>query len=122
MNPAAKSIFTWGILMLAFGISYFLTPNLLLPFFGLPQTTDVWIRVSGLLIAILGGYYLYSARKNDIIFFRITIPGRILFASGLAVLVVLGFSKAPLLILSAVDTFGALWTWYSFRSLDANQC
>jgi hypothetical protein len=116
MSRTAKSIFAWGILMLVFGTCYLFAPNLFLPLFGFSPTTEVWIRVAGLLIAILGGYYLDCARQNTISFFRATVSGRLLFALGLAVLVGFGFSKPALLLLSAFDTFGALWTWFSLRN------
>jgi hypothetical protein len=115
MTTAAKSIFTWGILMVLFGAGYLFVPNFFLPLFGLPPTTEVWIRVFALLLALLGGYYLTCAWNNDILFFRVTIPGRLLFALGLAAFVALGFVKPILLLLGAVDTCGAIWTWLSLR-------
>ena len=115
MSRAAKSIFTWSILMVLFGTCYLIAPNTFLPIFGLPPTTEVWIRVFALLLALLGGYYLTCAWNNDITFFRITIPGRLLFALGLAAFVALGFVKPILLLLGVVDTFGAFWTWLSLR-------
>jgi hypothetical protein len=116
MTRAAKSIFIWGILMLLFGTCYLFVPNFFLPIFGLPQTDEIWIRVAGLLIAILGGYYLYCARHDDVIFFRATVPGRILFGFGLTALVFFGFSKPALLLLAVTDTVGAIWTWRSLKT------
>jgi hypothetical protein len=115
MSRAAQSIFTWGILMVLFGACYLFAPNLFLPFFGLPPTTEVWIRAFALLLALLGGYYLYCAWNDDVIFFRVTIPGRILFALGLATFVALGFVKPILLLMGMVDMFGAIWTWFLLR-------
>jgi hypothetical protein len=117
MTRAAKSIFTWGVLMLLFGAGYLLAPNFFLPLFGFSQTAEVWIRVMGLLIAILGGYYLYCARHNDVIFFRATVSGRIAFALGLVALVLLDVSKSALLILAATDTCGAIWTWRALKEM-----
>jgi len=54
-------------------------------------------------------------------FFRITIPGRILFALGLATFVVLGLVRPGLLLLGAVDICGALWTWQSLKCSGAGQ-
>ena len=116
MSRAAKSIFTWGILMVLFGTCYLIAPNTFLPLFGLPQTPEVWIRVFALLLALLGGYYIYCAWCEDVLFIRITIPGRILFALGLATFVALGLVKPILLLLGVVDTCGALWTWQSLKN------
>jgi len=119
MTRAAKSIFTWGILMLLFGAGYLFAPNFFLPLFGFSQTDEVWIHVVGLLIAILGGYYLYCARHDDVIFFRATVPRRILFAFGLTVFVFLGFSKPALLLLSVTDSCGAIWTWCALKEIES---
>jgi hypothetical protein len=116
MTNAAKSIFTWGILMVLFGAGYLFAPNFFLPLFGLSPTTEVWIRAFALLLTLLGGYYLYCAWNDDVIFFRVTIPGRLLFALGLAVFVALGLAKPILLLLGAVDTCGAIWTWQTLRN------
>jgi hypothetical protein len=69
MSRASQSIFTWGILMVLFGAGYLFAPNFFLPIFGLPPTTEMWIRAFALLLALLGGYYLYCAWNNDMIFF-----------------------------------------------------
>ena len=102
MSRAAKSIFIWGILMVLLGVCSLFSPNFFLPIFGLPSTAEVWIRAFALLLALLGGYYLYCAWNNDVIFFRVTIPGRFLFALGLATFVTLCFVKPILLLLGAI--------------------
>ena len=38
-------------------------PNVLLPLFGLPETTEVWVRVVGMPVLILDLYYCGAARR-----------------------------------------------------------
>ena len=116
MSQAAISIVAWGIYMMTAGLGLLFIPNTMLAMVGLPESTDVWIRVAGLLVSILGAYYAYCACRNVIPFFRVTIPGRMAFAVGLIVLVMLGFSGPGLLILAGIDLLGAWWTWLSFRA------
>jgi hypothetical protein len=111
MSRTAWSILVWGIYMIVIGLGFLFLPNAILPVFGFPTTSEAWIRVTGLLVVILGFYYVYCARSNAVPFFHATIPGRFAFALGLAALVALGLSAPPLLLLGALDAGGALWTW-----------
>lgn len=54
MGKAAKSVFVFGIYILVVGTTLMITPNTLLGPFGLELATDVWVRVTGMLIEILG--------------------------------------------------------------------
>ena len=116
MSRAAKSIAVWGVYMMVVGLGCLLIPNTILTILGLPTTTEVWIRVIGLLVVVFGAYYFYCARKNAIPFFRVTVPGGIVFAIGLVALVALGLSGPTLIIFGAMDMVGAIWTWMSSRA------
>lgn len=116
MSRAAISAAVWGIYLMAAGLGFLLIPNTLLSLIGLPTTTEVWIRVLGLLAAVLGGFFFYCARGNVVPFFRVSVAGRLAFATGIAALVVLGFSGPWLLIFAAADLAGGIWTWLALRT------
>jgi hypothetical protein len=116
MSRAAVSVLAWGIYLIGAGLGFLLTPNLVLPIFGLPTTTEVWVRVVGLLAAIIGMYYVSCARGNVVPFFRLTVTGRLLFMAGSVALVALGLSSPSFLLIGALDTIGAIWTWLSLRA------
>jgi hypothetical protein len=115
MNHAARSIVVWGIYTMVAGLCLVLIPNIILPPFGYPVATEVWVRAFGLLVTILGAYYFYLGRNNCVMFFRITIPGRFVLALGLTVFVLLGWSVPALIFIGLVDAGGALWTWWALR-------
>jgi hypothetical protein len=115
MTKSAFSSFAWGLYLMVAGSGFLFIPNVLLPLFGLPTTTEVWIRVIGLLVVILGYYYIHCARTNAMPFIQITVPGRIVFALGLVALVLMGFSAPGLIMIGVVDTLGAMWTWRALR-------
>ena len=117
MNRAAFSVFVWGIYMIFSGLGFLLIPNFLLPRFGFSPTTDGWVRVLGLLVAIVGAYYWYCARKNDLYFCRATVVGRLVFELGTVTLVLLGLAEEPLLLIGGMDACGAIWTWLALRSM-----
>ncbi len=116
MNKSAFSVFAWGVYVAIAGAGFLFIPNTMLPLFRLPTTTEVWIRVIGLLVLIVGYYYMYCARANAIPFIQVTIQGRIAFFIGLIALVVMGFSAPGLLLIGFVDTLGAFWTWWALRA------
>jgi hypothetical protein len=116
VNSPARSIMVFGLYLLLSGLSFIFIPNLLLPLFGLATTTEVWIRIVGLLAAILGGYFLNSVRHNDRIFFRATIFARLAFFTGVTAFVITGVASPLLLAFGLVDLAGAAWTWWTLRT------
>ena len=64
MTPAARSIFYYSFYVFGLGATLLLAPNIPLPIFGLPQATEVWIRVVGMTIIFLGLFYLSAARHE----------------------------------------------------------
>ncbi len=93
-----------------------IVPNFVLPLFGFPTTTEVWIRLVGLLTAILGMYFLYSVRNDDRHFFRATVFARLIFFAGVTSLVILDLGSPLLIAFGLVDLAGAAWTWLALRA------
>lgn len=113
---ASRSITVFGIYLAAIGLGFFFIPNLILSLLGFATTTEVWIRLTGLLTAILGMYFLYSVRHKDMAFFRATIFARLIFFAGVTTLVVLGWASPLLVAFGLVDLAGAAWTWWALRN------
>lgn len=116
MSHAAKSIFVFGIYVLAAGLTLLLAPNLALTLAGLPATNEVWIRVMGMIVAILGYYYLRSARLELTPFFRWTVHMRPLPVVVFIVFVVLGLAKPIIILFGIGDLLGAIWTGLALRA------
>jgi hypothetical protein len=116
MSPAARSMFAYGLYMIASGLSFTLAPNAFLPLAGLPPTAEPWIRVFALLVAIVGLYYLIAARHELTVFFRISLLGRVLMLLGLVALVVFGGYSWRLVLFGIPDQLSALWTWRALKS------
>lgn len=115
MSPVAKSVLFFGIYMLLEGAALLFVPNLLLSIFGIPATTEVWIRLVGLSVMILGFYYIQSARKNLTVFFSWTIPIRITQFLVILSLVLLSYGPPMILIFSFIELLSAFWTWSVMR-------
>ena len=78
MSRAAKSVFFFGIYVILFGVILVVAPNVLLKIFYVPETSEVWIRVVGMLVLFLGYFYIRASTniEGSTKFFRWTIYTR----------------------------------------------
>ena len=110
MSAAALSILVFGIYLLVIGTGFILIPNTILPLFKFPKTNEPWIRVLGVVVLVLGFYYITAAQNELSSFFWATVVGRfgvlILFSS----LVILKKAKPMLILFGLIDAAGAVWT------------
>lgn len=117
MNRAATSIRVFGIYLILLGAALIAAPNLVLAPFGFPPTSEVWLRVVGVLVGILGFYYVQAARHDLVPFYRATVPARVFVFLSFVTFVCFGLVKPALILFSAVDLVGAAWTGFALRSL-----
>lgn len=115
MSRAAISILVFGIYLLVLGAFLCVVPNALLKLFGMPTTTDVWIRVVGMLIALLAGYYLLAARQELTSFMLMSVYLRALVILFFMAFVMAGIAKPILILFGAIDLAGAAWTDQALR-------
>lgn len=115
MSKTARSVFTFGVYLLLTGATLVLVPNLLLRTFTLAETHEVWIRVVGMLVMLIGFYYVQMSRTESTEFFRLSVYTRTAVIVFFTVFVLLGLVGAPLIAFGLVDLAGALWTWSSLR-------
>jgi len=116
MSKSALSVFVFGLYLAVLGIVLMVVPNFLLGTFSLPGTTEVWVRVTGMLALFLGFYYTQAARKEMTDFFRWTVYVRSTVILFFTAFVLLGFATPPLILFGVVDLLGAIWTGLALRS------
>src|SRR5690349_10002427 len=98
MSPAAKSLFVFGIYVVAAGVGLLLVPGLVLAALGFPPAQDGWVRVVGALAIVVGAYHIVSARSSLLPYMRASVWGRIGFAVLLGGLVVVSVMPTSLLL------------------------
>ncbi|MGE0443554.1 MAG: hypothetical protein AB7S39_23970, partial [Gemmatimonadales bacterium] len=64
MTKSAMTVFFFGLYLFLLAITLIVAPNTLLGLFRMPPTSEVWIRVVGMLTACIGVYYVVAARAN----------------------------------------------------------
>ncbi len=110
MKSAAFSVFVFSIYLYVLGLVLVSAPNLLLSLFRIPETDEVWIRVVGMLVVILGYYYSTAARHGLTPFLRATVAGRFAVLLFFIAFVVLGFAPPVLILFGLIDAATAVWT------------
>jgi hypothetical protein len=116
MSKSAISVFVFGIYLVVIGLGFLLIPNTVLGLFGLPTTTEPWIRVVAMLLLILSYYYIQTARNEDKAFFRFTVHGRASVIVFFVAFVLLKIAPLTLLLFGVVDLLAAIWTALALRS------
>ena len=116
MTKAARSVFVFAIYLFVLGCVLVVVPNALLALFRLPPTTEVWIRVVGMLVILLGYYYSGAARRGMTEFFRWTVAARIAVLLFFVAFVLAGLAPPVLILFGAIDAAAACWTALALRS------
>ena len=116
MSATAKTIFYFGIYVIALGLILITIPNVLLSTFGFEETKEPWIRVLGVVVSALGYYYVVAAKSNALAFFNATVYGRAWVFLAFAGLAAVAIAKPALVLFGAADLLGAIWTFRAQRS------
>ena len=116
MSRAAVSVFAFGIYTVILGLALLVVPNVLLSLFASPTTTEIWIRILGFIVVVLGYYYIVAARYELTPFFRASVYGRPAVIVCFAGLVLLGMAEPVIVLFGAIDLLGAIWTALALRS------
>ena len=116
MSKSAWSLFVFSVYLFVLGIILIVIPNVLLSLFKFPETNEVWIRVAGMLVFILGYYYFQASKSEIKKFFQWTVYGRTAVFIFFIVFVLLDFAPPILILFGFIDAVAALWTQLSLRS------
>ena len=86
-----------------------------LSLFLIPETNEVWVRVVGMLVLIIGYYYVTAARNELTQIFRASVHARFSVLVFFIAFVVTGLAPPMLLIFGVVDAIAATWTAMALR-------
>lgn len=115
MSRSAASLRVFSLYMFILGLTLILDPNLLLKVFGFPPTREVWIRVVGMLVLILGYYDWMASRTENVRLFQWSVHVRLLVPVVFGIFVALHMAPPILILFGIVDGAAAVWTAISLR-------
>ena len=116
MTKSAQTLFYFALYLFGLGAILLGAPNWLLGLFDLPPTSEVWIRVIGMLVLFLGVYYVIAARANFLPILDASVKVRVAVPVFFSGFVALGWAEPALLLFGGVDLAGAVWTFFTLRS------
>jgi hypothetical protein len=119
LSGPAKTVFVFGVYLLLLGSLLVIAPNLLLGWFRIVATAEVWIRVVGMLVLLFGAYYVLAALADVRAFMRWSVPLRASVPVFLLAFVLTGLAPPVLILFGLIDLAGAGWTgWALWRNLE----
>ena len=116
MSKTAFTIKASCCYILALGLGLVLVPNLVLAALRMPPTSEVWIRVLGVVAMNIGVFFWVAARTEAVALFRASVYVRPLTLLWFGAFVLLGFAGPMLMVFGVIEAAGALWTWLALRS------
>ena len=116
MSRTATSVFVFSVYLYLLGLVLVVTPATLLRLFRFPESDNLWIRVVGMLVIILGFYYSHAARAELRPFFVWTVIGRTAVLLFFIAFVIAGFAPATLILFGVIDFAAAMWTLLAMRA------
>jgi hypothetical protein len=115
VSRAAKSLLVFGIYLTVLGVLLLLFPNVLLRIFGVPPTSEIWIRVNGMFVICFAFYYIQTARHGLTDFILWTVWGRAVVIIYFVAFVLLARAPRALLLFGAIDLLSATWTFMALQ-------
>ena len=97
------------------GISLIFMPNTLLGLFDLGSTSEVWIRILGLIVLSLAIVYYGILKSGNKEVVQTTVYSRLFVGAGIMIFALMGFSKMTLTLFAGVDIATAIWTYMELK-------
>lgn len=102
--------------MFVLGFKLLFLPNLWGYVFGVPETQEIWIRVVGALVLIIGYFDFMASGSEVVAFFRWSVRARLVVAVFFFTIVALGLAPPIFILAGIIDATGAVWTAACLRS------
>jgi hypothetical protein len=114
MSKATFSARVFAVYVFAVSTVLVVAPNVLLSLFGIAPTSEVWIRVVGVLAFNIGIYAWVGARHRP--FLEASVYTRGLVFAAFLVFALLGLVSPLIVLFGLVDLAGGLWTWAALKA------
>ena len=121
MSKAAFSAKIFAVYLFVVGPVLIVVPNLLLSIFGIPPTSDVWIRVAGVTAFMLGVYAWVAAKHEIRPFLEASVYTRVVVFLAFTTFAVAGLASPMIVLFGVVDLLGGTWTHFALKA-DARPC
>ena len=107
------------IYLIITGLQLVFVPNFLLATFGFDETSEVWIKVLGVVVLTLAVLYYGINKYGSTEVVNLSALARFLAGAGFLLLVVSGQAKSTLILFSGIDILTAAWTLLELKKVKA---
>lgn len=111
MSNSGKSVFYFGVYLVGLGLLLLLQPNFVLGLFGIAGTSEVWIRVVGMLVLALSAYYITAGRNDLVPVIKVTVYVRSTIIFFFLAFAATGLVQPAIILFGVVDLVGAVCTY-----------
>lgn len=115
MSKSAKSVFIYGVYLALNGLLLLFVPNVLLNSLSIEPTTEVWIRLAGILLMAIAVYYFLAAKYEIIVIMKATAFIRFTIIFFFTAFVLLKLVSPSIIIISVIDFLGGAWTFLMLK-------
>ncbi|WP_394994039.1 hypothetical protein [Emticicia sp.] len=90
-------------------------PNTLLGMFGFEPTSEIWIKVFGVVLLSLAVVYygIIEYGNDEVVSF--TIWSRLLVGTGFTIMAITDVAPITLILFAGIDVATAIWTWFELK-------
>lgn len=114
MSKSAFSAKAFAVYLFIIGVALVVAPNFLLSIFGVPPTSEVWIRVVGVVAFNIGVYSWVSAENAK--YLQASVYTRLLVFVAFTTFAVLGLASPMIVIFGVADLAGGIWTYFALKA------
>jgi hypothetical protein len=115
MKRVEISILSWGIYLIVLGLALISFPVKTVALFGYDGYGDLWIRLTGILSAVLGMYYIQIAKNRIYQLYKWKIVGHIFGLFCMVAFIVEGSADQRMIGTITVESLACLWTIIALR-------
>jgi hypothetical protein len=116
-GPAPRrTAFVWGWYTLALGLTLIVAPNVILTMFGIPATTDPWIRIVGMFLTFISYQNFDAWRSGNVGTLKQGVVMRLCVPLFFGAYVAIGWVPPVILLFATVDVAAALWTLSALKA------
>lgn len=116
MSKSAFSAKVFAVYLFLVGPILVVAPNFLLSLFLMPPTSEVWIRVVGVIVFMLGIYAWVAAKHELTPFLVASVYTRAAVCAALLIFAVTGLASPMIILFGVIELLGAIWTYLALKA------
>jgi type IV secretory pathway TrbL component len=109
------SLIVQSVYVLLTGLQLIFVPNMLLNMFGFDATSEIWIKVLGIVVLSLAFIYYAVSKSDNQEVVSATMWARLFVGTGFLLLALTGQAKMNLILFASIDIATAAWTWMELK-------